>query len=104
MHGEMDTRPVVWGGFSPSALDRPLVRLFMPTFYNMIHYRTIDVSTTKLTALNFFGVKIEREAPRHRAEGDTEATLDTFRRITSLISEKTGRCEKVEPFTAAQAK
>jgi oligoribonuclease len=98
--GDLDTRPIVWAGFSPSALDRPMVHHYMPTFYSKIHYRTIDVSSEKLTALNYFGVKLDREEVAHRAERDTEDTIEAFRQITALISKKTRRRDRTRPFPA----
>ena len=44
--GALDTRPVIWAGFSPSALDRPAIRHYMPTFHGLLHYRTLDISTS----------------------------------------------------------
>jgi oligoribonuclease len=99
-YDENDGRPVVWAGFSPSALDRPLARHFMPAFYDMLHYRTIDVSTLKLYALNYHGVKIEKDDPTHRAEQDVEDTIETFGRISYLISKKAAPRRTVEPVRA----
>jgi oligoribonuclease len=96
-----DQRPVVWAGFSPGALDRPMIRRYMPTFHRMLHYRTLDVSTLKLYALNYFGVEIAQENPLHRAEQDTEDTIAALGRITSLIERKARRSKNVEPARAA---
>ena len=40
--------PIVWGGFSPSSLDRPILRKLMPRFYSLIHYRTLDAAKRKI--------------------------------------------------------
>jgi oligoribonuclease len=96
-----DQRPVVWAGFSPGALDRPMIRHYMPALHSLFHYRTLDVSTIKLYALNYFGVEIEQGDPAHRAEKDTEDTIAALGRITSLIERKARRSKNVEPARAA---
>jgi oligoribonuclease (3'-5' exoribonuclease) len=78
-----DQRPVVWAGFSPGALDRPMIRHYMPALHSLFHYRT------------------EQGDPAHRAEKDTEDTIAALGRITSLIERKARRSKNVEPARAA---
>jgi oligoribonuclease (3'-5' exoribonuclease) len=74
-----DPRPVVWVGSSPAALDRPLIQRTMPSFYDMLHYRSIDVSSLRLVLQNYAGIKLERTEPQHRALSDAFGALDHLR-------------------------
>lgn len=73
--GEVDTRPVVWGGFSPAAVDRPVVGYYMPSYYSRIHHRSMDVSALKLAMKNWAGVDLPKEEVLHRAMLDTEESI-----------------------------
>lgn len=101
VNGTPDTRPVIWAGFSPSALDRPAIRHYMPSFYSLLHYRTLDVSTLNLVARNYAQANLERDDAEHRAEPDAQASLEFFRRFCSLIERKARRRDKLEPSTAS---
>lgn len=81
-----DPCPVVWAGASPSALDRPLIRHYMPEFYSKIHYRTLDISSERLTMLNWLNVDLNREyEATHRALQDCEDAISFARRLRALL-------------------
>lgn len=86
---EKDTRPVLWGGASPAALDRPIMRLNMPRFYGMIHYRTLDISCLRLAAINWGGDfdRGDFEAS-HRALEDCYQSIDFARRERAFRLQK----------------
>jgi oligoribonuclease len=87
--GGRDTRPVVWGGFSPSAIDRPVIRRYMPRFFKRIHHRNVDVSALKLAMKNWAGVEIPKEEACHRALPDTLESIKLaiyYRRFLNLAA------------------
>jgi oligoribonuclease (3'-5' exoribonuclease) len=87
--GGVDTRPVVWGGFSPAAVDRPVLAAYMPTFYQRIHHRSVDVSALKLAMRNWAGIEIPKIEAIHRAVPDTEQSIglaQAYRRFLNLSS------------------
>lgn len=92
-----DERPIVWAGASPSALDRPVVRHYMPTFTSMIHYRTIDISSFLLVAKSCGWTLPQRGETAHRAEKDAEEAIGFYRHFRRLISRKTRRTSKLKP-------
>lgn len=62
--------PVIWGGFSPAAMDRPLLFHYMPRFYERLHYRTLDLSALKLAMRNWGGLETAESSTVHRALPD----------------------------------
>jgi oligoribonuclease len=76
-----DPRPVLWGGASPAALDRPVLRHYMPRFYSRIHYRTLDATSIRMAALNWGSDEPRSESdPDHRALPDCLQALEIARR------------------------
>jgi len=71
--------PVVWAGFSPGSLDRPLVSLLMPSLYRRFHHRVLDVSSLKLAMLNFAGTPLPESEASHRAMGDVLEEIEVLR-------------------------
>lgn len=81
----VDTRPVVWGGFSPAAIDRPVLARYMPTFYKRIHHRSVDVSALKLAMLNWAGVRLPETKAVHRAMDDTLESISVARIYATFL-------------------
>jgi len=83
-------QPIVWGGFSPSAVDRPVVGQCMPTYYGKIHYRSLDMSTIKLALKNWGGVDLEgAQLDRpvgHRAMSDVLESVETAKIARRLFA------------------
>ena len=89
-HPDPEGRPVVWAGFSPGALDRPLVGALMPTLYGRLHHRTIDVSALKLVLKNYAGLQLEESDALHRAMADAQEELDVLRTFRSYLGQGLG--------------
>lgn len=86
--GEWDSTPIVWAGASSSALDRPLIRRYMPELYRKIHYRTIDISSERLVFKNWLNLDLERDyVSVHRAMKDCEDALNCLRRLKRALGE-----------------
>lgn len=77
--------PVVWAGWSPAAIDRPLVSACMPRFYQRIHHRTLDLSSLKLALKNYAGVEHDSGNAVHRALPDAMAGVRRLRHYRSLL-------------------
>jgi oligoribonuclease (3'-5' exoribonuclease) len=81
--------PVVWGGFSPAAVDRPVLGHYMPTFYRKLHHRSVDVSALKLAMKNWAGLDFPKVDAAHRAVPDTEESIGlakVYRRFLNLAA------------------
>lgn len=83
----VDTRPVVWGGFSPAAIDRPVIARYMPAYYQRIHHRSVDVSAIKLAMKNWGGVELPEADATHRALADTLDSIRLARSYRSLLQQ-----------------
>lgn len=80
------TRPLIWTGFSPGVLDRPVLECHMPRVPKLLHHRTLDVSALKLFLKNFVGVDVDTDDRPHRAMPDVLASIDMFRVFCKLMS------------------
>lgn len=85
-HPEHENTPVTWAGWSPSALDRPMLTEHMPTFYKRIHYRTYDLSAVKLGMINNTGMTFPEKDEVHRAHPDNLEAVREARRIRDYLS------------------
>ena len=82
--------PFVWGGFSPGAIDRPVVGCYMPTYYRRIHHRSLDMSAVKLALQNWLGVNAGKELdhdPAHRALADTLECVQAAREARRILED-----------------
>lgn len=80
------TRPLIWAGFSPGVLDRPVLECYMPRVPKLLHHRTLDVSALKLFLKNFVGVDVDTDDRPHRAMLDVLASIDMLRVFCKLMS------------------
>ncbi len=85
LHPELGDRPVVWAGWSPSALDRPMIGHHMPEFYKRLHYRTWDLSAFKLGMINFTSLTFPEKDEIHRAHADNLEAVAEARRIAEFL-------------------
>jgi oligoribonuclease (3'-5' exoribonuclease) len=85
--GESDACPVVWGGFSPAAIDRPVLARYMPRYYRRIHHRSVDVSALKLAMQNWAGIEVPKVEAAHRAMTDTLESISVARVYRRFLAE-----------------
>lgn len=93
--------PVIWAGSSPGALDRPVLREWMPELYAKLHHRTLDVSALKLALLNWGGAEPRRYEARHRAMSDCEDAVKLARRVKLHLRRAERALRKHDPKALA---
>lgn len=83
-----DNTIVYFGGNSIS-LDRNFVEHFLPMFYNLISYRSIDVTSISLMLQSNFRMGGFDKMNKHRALSDIKESVAEYRHYVKMMSEKT---------------
>lgn len=78
-------RNVYFGGNSIT-LDRRFIQGYLPSFYSLISYRSVDVTSLSIALQSNTGVSRYEKCVRHRALSDASDSLDEYRHYLSFLS------------------
>lgn len=82
----------VWAGCTPWK-DRVIIQRCMPRLYELIHYRTFDVTTLRFVMKHWLGIDTPRPDKPHRALEDAYAALRLARRFRDELLDRNLVCK-----------